>query len=362
MNKVAVDIHKIGEGTLFVFVIVFDDGSDIVARVNCSVAHNANHPVHKLYSPEALQSGVASEAATLKFLKENTTIPVPTVYAVNIHPDNSVGMRYMLQERIVGQLAFGAARKFSEQEQERFFKQIIDIEKQLLSVSFPSIGSLIDDPVTGKPVVGPLASLPLLPFYAEDFAHSRIGPWKSAEDMLRDFARILYDLIVNQTALWKEGRLLYKELNGDGDNPPFSFFKTFYQLYMEGVQQLHFDEEFPLILHDLDMTDFMVAYDDPSRIVGVVDWQSTYVLPLWFIVLQSTFASFKAAGEGCRMRRQVFGFLIDETIFTESPDKLCVAFLSAWKGWSKEEREPFQPLIDFIKTSGYGVELQGWAG
>ncbi|KIJ57077.1 hypothetical protein M422DRAFT_238652 [Sphaerobolus stellatus SS14] len=110
----------------------------------------------------------------------------------------------------------------------------------------------------------------------------------------------------------------------------------FYQLYMEGVQQLHFDEEFPLILHDLDMTDFMVAYDDTSRIVGVVDWQSAYVLPLWFIVfkdddhirnfcqtdeaenrwcslrtevLQSTVASFKAAGKGCRMRRQVFRIL-----------------------------------------------------
>ncbi|KIJ57083.1 hypothetical protein M422DRAFT_238657 [Sphaerobolus stellatus SS14] len=359
VNKLAVSIHKFGEGGYNqVFVIVFDDGSDIVARVNCSRAQNGFGSTRELYSLKSLQSEVASEVATLRFLKEKTTILVPTstrlTWILIMRWECDIFSR---KGQIVGQHVSRVAIRFSEEEQERFFKQVIEIEKQLLKFSFHSIGSLIDDPVTGECVVGPFASTPLLPFYAEG---CKVGPWKSSEDMLKDYARISYKLITNQMTLWKERRLLYKHFNGDGNNsPPISFFEPFYRLYMEGVQRLHFDKEFLFILHEMDMNDSIVAYDDPTRIVGVVDWQSTYALPLWVIVfmdshitglcvsdeaekrwtslraevLQSAVTSFKdAAGKDCDIRRQIFSFLAYGHIFAASPEQHCETFLSAWKG------------------------------
>ncbi|KIJ57086.1 hypothetical protein M422DRAFT_238660 [Sphaerobolus stellatus SS14] len=270
MNKVAVEIHKFGGGGFNqVFGVVFDDGTDLVARVNCSRADIEGNATQRLHSLEFLQSGVASEAATLKFFKENTTIPVHISYSVDLEPDNAVGMRYMLQEwicrylersPIVGQHVTPLRVKVSEEEQERVFKQVIDIEKQLLELSFPSLGSLIDDPMTGKCA-------------------------NSSEGLLKGYARYQYDFIVSHTTLWKEARRQYALANGNGDNPPpFSFLEIFYRLYMDGVQQLRFDKEVSFILHEWDLNDFIVAYNDTARIVGIVGWQSTYVLPIWSIV------------------------------------------------------------------------------
>ncbi|KIJ57076.1 hypothetical protein M422DRAFT_23190 [Sphaerobolus stellatus SS14] len=365
MNKTAVEIHKFGEGGFNqVFIIVFDDGSDIVARVNCSRAEIDPEVTPTVFPTDFLQYGVASEAATLNFLREKTSIPVPTVYAVNVDPDNAVGMRYVLQERIIGQHVSPMATKFSEEEQERFFKQVIYIEKQLLELSLPSIGSLMDDPVTGKCVVGALASLPLVPYYD---AGVKLGPWHSSEDLLKGYARHQYEFIVNHTIQWEEERLENAFTNGDGNNPPlFSFFETFYRLYMEGVQQLHFDKEVPFVLHELDLNDFLVAYDDPTRIVGVVDWQSTYALPMWYIVfndyphIRNYCATKEAENRWSALRTEIFKSIpsFEDAAGREYDIRRHIfGFLRYWKSWSVGERELFRPLLEFIKSSEYSTEL-----
>jgi hypothetical protein len=43
---------------------------------------------------------VISEAATLHWLRENTTIPVPRVFAFNDNPINEVGAAYIIEERV----------------------------------------------------------------------------------------------------------------------------------------------------------------------------------------------------------------------------------------------------------------------
>ncbi|HEV7737819.1 MAG TPA: hypothetical protein VGO47_10675 [Chlamydiales bacterium] len=58
-------------------------------------------------------------------------------------------------------------------------------------------------------------------------------------------------------------------------------FSTFYTLLAEAIEKLKFADETPSVLYNPDFTDVLVSYEDPSRIVGIVDWEGTCLLPMW---------------------------------------------------------------------------------
>lgn len=109
---------------------------------------------------------VASEAATLAFLRAHG-VPVPKVLAYSPDQTNAVGTEYMLLERLEGTPLSGQWFSMDTKTRVKIMRQIVNIERQFMSISFPASGSLyhrrdIDSsqhfiPVSDDIVVGPTA-------------------------------------------------------------------------------------------------------------------------------------------------------------------------------------------------------------
>jgi hypothetical protein len=80
----------------FTVPIRFDDGVEWIAK--CS------RPQVFEEFPDIVKLKLESEVATLRLLKERTTIPVPEVFAWDSSDDNPVGVRYILMSRAEGRI------------------------------------------------------------------------------------------------------------------------------------------------------------------------------------------------------------------------------------------------------------------
>jgi aminoglycoside phosphotransferase (APT) family kinase protein len=96
-NPVHTRIFHIILGFNVLFEIVFADGITWLAR--CPLTHNCS-------SQDASDILMQSYAATLKYIKLNTSIPVPEVFAccTKLEKGNDVGSSYMLMERLPGHM------------------------------------------------------------------------------------------------------------------------------------------------------------------------------------------------------------------------------------------------------------------
>ena len=101
---------------LQVFILTFEDHPDVVARLNGSynkqdltqpadlLEHRLQSEVRsKLVPPVRLLDAYMfanQQVDTMAYVHSRTSIPVPKVYAIVTDPQNPVGTRYTLQERV----------------------------------------------------------------------------------------------------------------------------------------------------------------------------------------------------------------------------------------------------------------------
>jgi hypothetical protein len=123
------DLRKLAEGGFNrTFLITMHDGFQLVGRI----PYLGTEPKHLC---------VASEAATLQFLKSNG-LPVPKVYAYSNTAKNAAGTEYIFMELINGTNLgdvwldlFGEARV-------RIVTKLVDLEAKLFALSLPACGSI----------------------------------------------------------------------------------------------------------------------------------------------------------------------------------------------------------------------------
>ena len=123
------------------FEIVFADGITWLAR--CPLAYTCS-------SQDASDILMQSYAATLKYIKLNTSIPVPEVFAccTKLEKGNDIGSSYMLMERLPGR-SLELQSIFEEEEQygpilagaKKVFHQLAAFTMQLGIPAIPSTAS-----------------------------------------------------------------------------------------------------------------------------------------------------------------------------------------------------------------------------
>ncbi|KAM5457298.1 hypothetical protein MaudCBS49596_000493 [Microsporum audouinii] len=87
-----------------------------------------------------------SEIATMKFIAEKTTIPIPRLIGYSLNKNNPLGTPFMLLDFVEGKSLFGVEFwKLPEDEKNRFFSKLGDIYIQLSRHSFDRIGALTLD-------------------------------------------------------------------------------------------------------------------------------------------------------------------------------------------------------------------------
>ncbi|KAI9868351.1 MAG: hypothetical protein M1813_005794 [Trichoglossum hirsutum] len=118
-------------------------------------------------------AALRSEVATLKFLRTNTAIPVPEVYAFDDGVLGQIGASCILMEYIHGTpadaLFEGGKDAFGDPQQDEYIlKQLANIHVQLAQVKFYGIGSLYESESDGRYFVGPETETGTGPFSAPD--------------------------------------------------------------------------------------------------------------------------------------------------------------------------------------------------
>ncbi|KAJ7734016.1 hypothetical protein DFH07DRAFT_780443 [Mycena maculata] len=214
------------------------DGTDVIACLAGS-ALNDNAEC----AEDALTQSILSEArlskllslgfvATLAFVKQHTSIPVPKVHHLESSSDNLVGARYMITVRILGHPLGTTWYTMSSQQGQQVVTQLAGIEAELLNIRFPAIGCLVDA--------------------------SGIRAW-------------------------------WSNINGGVDGISTSYAIQWFQFLLDGVNSLAPEEFGPQdfsFFHD-DMGNILVS--NCGTVVDIIDWEGSRICPLWNKSRYSTF-------------------------------------------------------------------------
>ncbi|KAI1935728.1 hypothetical protein LOZ12_004424 [Ophidiomyces ophidiicola] len=133
-----------GGSLYWVVFVVFDDAVEWVFR--------SPRPDGVVQADETISKLLASEAATLRYIRSHSAIPVPEVYAYSPSKNNDIGVPYILMSKAAG---FLLRKKWenpglqqtalSTEEKSKILSQLGTITWQLSQLRFEEIGSLFED-------------------------------------------------------------------------------------------------------------------------------------------------------------------------------------------------------------------------
>ncbi|KAL1890460.1 hypothetical protein Sste5346_008289 [Sporothrix stenoceras] len=285
--------HRPGEGDLMhtvlkggyniAFRLQYKDGTSVIMRIPIKDA--VPYPDEK----------VRYEVATMRYIKANTTIPVPYIYHYGMAADNPLGlgpfiiMEYVDYHQNLSRALMDPTRPpgkrpildpyVDENRLEHIYDQVADILVQLDLLKFPRIGSLLQDESTGqidvkgRPLLANMidvvvhTSMPeeaIMP--ALDSTYGTGDAWFSA----------LADIHMAQLVFQK------RDVVDDADDARDKYVAR--QLFRRAVAEGRFSDdnsnEFTLYSEDLRPANILLDKDD--KIVGVIDWEFAYAAPRSF--------------------------------------------------------------------------------
>ncbi|OOF93562.1 hypothetical protein ASPCADRAFT_53394 [Aspergillus carbonarius ITEM 5010] len=268
-----------------------ENGREILARIPNP---NAGHP----------QRVVASEVATLDFLRNVLDIPVPKVLSWSSPSQpNTVGAEYILMERVPGRQLSEVWGAMSEAQHFGLVKSLVGIEQRLLNVKFALHGSLyyrstcsdgrnVVEPtepakeVTSNFVIGPTTQRS---FWEDDKGELDIsrGPWGKAQEYLSSVATREIAVIQNSGPGRSSSPSVLLRQTQQGCDEHVHLLKQFLRVLphiLPPPETLR-----PVLLHhDLHADNIFVDSSDPTKISSIIDWQGVYAAPLF---MQAKFPS-----------------------------------------------------------------------
>lgn len=283
----------------------------IAPKDPCTVAFHTSGLFNKLYIVESASGPrmmrvslpvyprhkTRAEVATLRWVRENTTIPVPNVFAFDDSNDNEIGFEWILMELMEGAPAHRRWRTMSLEQKVVFTKRVATFQAELSGRGKPEsifrgIGTLdlrkVDQVDQGhdaedldKVSPGLLVSHE---FFMGDHLYYDIprGPFRSSHDWL---SAVLNIIIVHQTAV------LEKTDDEDEKEDAEEILPVARRLLalVPKVFPAHPDEAETTALyhHDLHLNNILV--NEKGEITAVLDWESISAMPLWMSTMVPKF-------------------------------------------------------------------------
>ncbi|KAJ7261744.1 kinase-like domain-containing protein [Mycena haematopus] len=303
MNKKCVGAHLLAVGGYnIVFLLPFDDQTDIVARLRIPGGGSMGNGIGM--TPQDLSARFVSEAATLRFVKTQTSIPVPELYHWDADEANPVGAPYMLMERVSG-VFLPRAYKITTAGLTKLVTQIANFEAEVYYHPLNSIGCLVDADGTVGPLVRP-CTYGLVP--------NDRGPFKSSKQYLLACVGSELDE-VRATKKWIAQRTKISSFNGGVDALSADYAERWFQLLHQAITTLPDElpscpDVFRLVHTDFQSGNLLVSSAEDPTIVAVLDWEGAQVLPAW------------DARSGCNISR-----LLDEMDDAVDKDRLDELYL-----------------------------------
>ncbi|KAH7018468.1 phosphotransferase family protein [Microdochium trichocladiopsis] len=281
-----------------VYRLRYKDGTTAALRV--PLQHYSHYPEEKLLY----------EVALMKYIRANTTIPIPEVYGFGTAKENPAGNGpFIIMEWVHHHMDLGDALNdpcgepeakqtldpnISEEKLESLYEQMAGILLQLYSLDFPRIGSLVLDDliternspgggsasVTGRPLIQNINRITEWTSAPQGLLPS--NTYARAEEWYSDMADMhMLQLVFQRNYLVKDeddardkyiARQLFRRLAASGklsapsnhndaspgrDGPPFKLFSE-------------------------DLRPNNVLLDEHFKIVAVIDWEFAYAAPAQF--------------------------------------------------------------------------------
>lgn len=127
---------------------------------SCTVKFHAEGAFNKLYRVDTAAESTLmrvtlpvdpfnktnSEVATIKFVDENTDIPVPKIFAFDDSSENELGFEYILMEMLPGVPIRKKWRQLPIDAKQDLVKKIAEYQTQLFNRQFSGIGNIFIDP------------------------------------------------------------------------------------------------------------------------------------------------------------------------------------------------------------------------
>ena len=168
--------------------------------------------------------------------------------------------------------------------------QVSSFEGELFKTRFPLIGSIYGDPQTGFRVgrLGPSV------VRGHNLSNDR-GPWTSIRAFLRWYVTAEQTWLAECT---EDYTVLRRQICPDEDpNTHILYFKSLCDILGRIIDNAQFlDKIDPSIAHfvlfheDIRTNNILVAYEDPTHVVGLIDWEGARVLPMWSCFQESQVA------------------------------------------------------------------------
>ncbi|KXG46483.1 Aminoglycoside phosphotransferase [Penicillium griseofulvum] len=266
-------IEKMEGGFSKAFLMRKSDGTDVIAKIPCRIA-----------GPPSLTT--SSEVGVLEYVRRYTSIPVPRVLSWSSDGSNAVGAEYIIMEKAAGVPLFERWGNMDEFEKLQLIKNLTELEAQLSSIQFPAYGGLyLRTDIRGSTRtldddIDPSQSFEIGPSCDRAFDRKTTrkcnqGPWDTLSSFGSSIAQRELLQISNAGQPDKYG--FYK---GTVDEQSQLLKITMGLMKLLDSNELLKKVSQPTLWHtDLHMGNIFVAPEEPSRIVSLIDFQSTSVLP-----------------------------------------------------------------------------------
>ncbi|PKY03575.1 kinase-like protein [Aspergillus campestris IBT 28561] len=289
-----IEMSKVPEGFYNkVLSLKMEDGREVLARIPNP---NAGNPKHI----------VASEVATLDFARNVLHIPAPKVLAWSSPslPQNPIGPEYMLMEKVQGCQLSEVWDNMSEAQRFGLIKSLVNIERKLASTEFAAYGSLyykdthphgrniidrdaaMDDEVISKFELGPTTERSFWEDEKKELDLDR-GSWNSAQEYLSAVAKREIAIIRSPCSRKTKGNPISSRIISSRPDIHVQHLEQFLAVlaYILPPEEL----SRPVLLHhDLHAGNIFVDHADPTKISGIIDWQTAHTAPLF---MQAKFPS-----------------------------------------------------------------------
>ncbi|KAL9132056.1 MAG: hypothetical protein Q9217_000184 [Psora testacea] len=250
-----------------VHVVEFADGIKYVIRVPATGWGNR--------FTETARSSFESQALTMRFIRKETTIPLPNIYAIDSTSSNEIGAPYIVMSFIAG---FTVSSKWFdktgptplEERRQRTLDTVAEAISQLRRFQFDKIGSLQFNGGTSKDsiTIGPCYKWDEGTIGDEDYGQKlsveQSGPFTTSKSYLRHYLNKhknvghCYPLTIGSQKLVYS---MIRHLPSSTNNPSAR----------QGL------ETFVLSLPDYDSQNIMI--DERGNLTGIIDWDNVQAVP-----------------------------------------------------------------------------------
>ncbi|KAJ4359049.1 hypothetical protein N0V95_002511 [Ascochyta clinopodiicola] len=221
-----------------------------------------------------------SEAATLAFIREKTTIPVPQVFAHDSNSQNELGFEWIIMQRIDAQPLHQIWHEMSWLQKQLIVQKLAVFWVELFNLPLSGIGSICSNnyhtrderSMNGNSYTIGETVLPR--FFIGDHVQLDIdrGPYNSG----RNYLNACLDMLLHDATT----------LLASDDEDDVEHGQDMQEIYeaLKTVVPLHFPHtshrERTLLCHrDISISNILV--DSKGDLVSIVDWECVAAVPLW---------------------------------------------------------------------------------